>query len=246
MEKIKIIVADDSEPTRMIIRRFMASLPYVMIVAEVGDGEELLRQVIIEEPNLVLLDINMPKFNGIDAIKECIKILPNLKVIIISGNTEYALEAFDFSAIDYLVKPIERKRLYQATEKARQIIRKQNEDELKQFVKMKDEKMVIHSEGLLFFIHKKDIYFVEKIGRKNLIHTVKGKYETAETLGGVLKKLDPNSFFQSHRGYIVNFEQVSYIKPSGDTNLVYFNDYEENAYISKNRMNELLSYFKKV
>jgi two-component system LytT family response regulator len=246
MDKIKIIIADDNEQARTINRRFLETLPYAEIVAEVEDGEFLLREVIVEEPQLVLLDINMPKLNGIDAIKECIKILPNLNVIIISGHAEYAIDAFGFSAIDYLVKPIERNRLYQAMEKARQHINSQNDDELRQFLKLREEKLLINSEGLLLFIQKRDIFFVEKIGRKNLIHTAKRKYEVAETLGGLMKKLDPNRFFQTHRAYIVNFDRVSFIKPEGDTNLVYFDNYDQPAYISKNKMNELLYYFKKI
>lgn len=248
MEKLKIIIADDVESSRVITRRFLETLPHIDIVAEVSNGEELVRQVVIEEPNLVLLDINMPKQNGINAIKECIKILPQLKVIIISGHAEYALEAFDFSAVDYLIKPIERNRLFQAIEKARQIIRLRNHDEWKEFLKKNtnEEKMIVHSDGMIFFINISDILFVEKAGRKNLIHTINKKYEINETLGSVLKRLTTfTNFIQTHRSFIINFGKVTCIKPSGETHLVYFGNYEEPAYISKNRFNELLRYLKK-
>lgn len=123
MDEINIIIADDHEPSRTIIRRFIETLEQIRIVGEAGDGEELLELVGERKPNLVLVDITMPKLNGINAIKECIKSLPQLKVIFVTGHNEYAVEAFDISAVDYIVKPIERKRLAVAIEKARAILK---------------------------------------------------------------------------------------------------------------------------
>jgi diguanylate cyclase (GGDEF)-like protein len=119
---IKIVIADDHEPSRRIIRRFLEPLDQITIVGEAGSGEELIRAVADNEPNLVLVDINMPKMNGIQAIKECLSLNPGLKVIFITGHNEYAVEAFDVSAVDYIVKPIEKHRLEVAIEKAKTII----------------------------------------------------------------------------------------------------------------------------
>lgn len=127
MDLIKVVIADDHEPSRRIIRRFIGSLENISIVGEAGNGEELLGQIESAEPHLVLVDIGMPKLDGINAIKECMKINPHLKVIFITGHNEYAVDAFDVSAVDYIVKPIERARLTSAVEKARAIIKMNNE-----------------------------------------------------------------------------------------------------------------------
>jgi two-component system LytT family response regulator len=246
MEKVRIIVAEDDEASRKVIVRLLEALPYIEVVAEAKDGQELIRQILTEEPNLVLLDINMPKINGIHAIRECMKTFPEINMIIISGHPEYAIDAFNLSAIDYLMKPVERVRLYQAIEKARQLIQKKKEEEWKQLYKLKtsNEKLVVHAEGMIYFLQLKDVFFIEKVGRKTLLHTANQKIEILGTLGGLLERLDPSVFFQTHRSYIINFNQVSCIQPSGDTNLVYFHDYKEPAYISKNRMNDLLKFLK--
>jgi diguanylate cyclase (GGDEF)-like protein len=123
VDEIKIVIADDHEPSRKFIRRFLESMHQITIVAEAADGESLLRLVEQYRPNLVLVDISMPKLNGIKAIKECLKILPQLKVIFITGHNEYAVEAFDISAVDYIVKPIQRDRLITAIEKAKAILK---------------------------------------------------------------------------------------------------------------------------
>lgn len=248
MEKVRIVIAEDDASSRKVLRRFLEVLPYTEVVAETGDGEELLHTILTEEPNLVLLDIHMPRLNGIHAIKECLKVLPQLKTIFISGYSEYAVDAFDLSAVDYLVKPVERARLFQAVDKARGLIKLKNENEWSEFPKLKSrvEKIVVQAEGMIHFLPVDDIYFTEKVGRKTSIHTVHKKVEVFETLGALFKRLDPAVFFQTHRSYIVNFGRISRIKPSGETNLVYFDDYAEPAYISKNRMHELLKYLKRL
>jgi diguanylate cyclase (GGDEF)-like protein len=123
VDEIKIVIADDHEASRKFVRRFLASMDGISVVAEASDGEDLVKQIVIHQPNLVLVDISMPKMNGIKAIKECLKINPELKVIFITGHNEYAVEAFDISAVDYIMKPLERNRLAVAVDKARSIIK---------------------------------------------------------------------------------------------------------------------------
>lgn len=124
---IKVVIADDHEPSRKIIRRFLEPIDQLCIVGEASNGEELIKKIADNNPNLVLVDINMPKLNGLHAIKECIKLNPQLKVIFITGHVEYAVEAFDISAVDYIVKPIERNRLIVAIDKARDILKMNHE-----------------------------------------------------------------------------------------------------------------------
>jgi two-component system, LytTR family, response regulator len=242
MEKIRIVIAEDDEPSRRMMRRLLEAVPYTEVVAEATDGEQLIHHMLTEEPHLVLLDINMPKLDGIHAIQECVKILPELKIIVTSGYPDYAVDAFNLSAVDYLIKPIERTRLYAAIEKARRFVHSKRDEEWKQLkqLNIKGEKFMVQAEGIITFVPIKDILFFEKEGRKTLLHTLNRVLEVTETLGSILQRLNPAIFLQTHRSYIVNFDQVSFIKPSGDTNLVYFHNYDHPAYISKNRMLEIL------
>ena len=246
MEELKIVIADDNESSRTILRRFLESFQHLSIVGEAENGEDLLQKVILEEPQLVLVDVSMPILNGIDAIKECLKLLPQLKVIFITGHDDYAVEAFNMSAVDYIVKPVERMRLFHAIEKARQAVKSRNEQLWKEFDTMKDtwKRLVLRSDKAIHFIPMQDIVFIEKTARKVCVHTKYKVLEINETLGGLLKRLD-TGFLQTHRAYIVNFTFVSYIIPSGDSHLVYFQNYEKPAYISKHKLNEVLHLLEK-
>ena len=247
MEELKVIIADDTTTSRTVLRRFLESFQNISIVGEAENGEELLQKVAVEEPHLVLVDISMPILNGIEAIRSCMQILPQLKVIFITGHDDYAVEAFNLSAVDYIVKPVERVRLLQAVEKARQAVKSRNDQLLKEFSNMKEglKRLVLRAERTIHFIPFPDILFIEKTARKAVVHTKLKKIESNETLGALLKRLD-TGFLQTHRAYIVNFAHVSSIVPSGDTNLVYFHNDDRQAYISKHKLNEVLDLLEKM
>lgn len=115
---MKVLIAEDDLTSRKLLRHFISGLPNVEIVGEVTNGEELIRCTVTEKPDLALVDIGMPLLNGMEAIKSCKKLLPALQVIFITGCDQFALEAFSIRAIDYILKPIEKDRFYDALERA--------------------------------------------------------------------------------------------------------------------------------
>lgn len=244
MDELKYIIADDNASSRTLLRRFMELAPNVSLAGEAEDGEQLVQLVICEEPHLALVDIGMPRLNGLEAIKECMKHVPQLKVIFITGTDQFALEAFNLYAIDYILKPLDRFRLLHAVERARSVIKARSDESQEQlrFLKETLHKLIVRSEKTIHFLPMKDIIFIEKSGRKTKIHTYQKTIETAETLGMLLKKLD-YSFIQSHRAYLINFRHISSITPSGETNVVYFDQYPYPAYISKSKLTQVLDWF---
>src|SRR4051794_17416584 len=100
---MKVLIADDNPASRKLMKHLIKHLSNYQIVADVANGEELIRKVIMEKPDIALVDINMPLLSGMEAVKSCKKILPSLQVIFITGYDEYALEAFEVNAIDYIV-----------------------------------------------------------------------------------------------------------------------------------------------
>lgn len=233
-DKIKVVLADDNEPSREIMSRFLSFFPEFINVGEAKDGEELIELVMKTKPDLVLVDINMPKLNGIDAIKKLIAILGDIKFIFVTAYDEFAVEAFRLYAVDYVVKPVEMNRLLLALERAKKLLR------------MKDSKktntrkaLTIRFNGSIFNIFLDDILFIEKIERKTIIHTEKQKYESYETLENLQSDLS-EKFFQSHRSYIVNIESIYRISPSGNTYLIYFKNYEQPAYLARQKYSQLI------
>ena len=113
---MRVLIADDNATSRKLLKHLIKTVPNVQIVGEAINGEDLISKVMMEKPDIALVDIDMPLLNGMEAVKSCKKIVPSLQVIFITGHEEYALEAFGVNAIDYIVKPIDRDRLYAALE----------------------------------------------------------------------------------------------------------------------------------
>ncbi|GMN99097.1 LytR/AlgR family response regulator transcription factor [Parageobacillus thermoglucosidasius] len=235
MESFKIIIADDNATSRTLLRHFIHVLPQYKIVAEAVNGEEFVRLVLEEKPDIVLVDINMPGLNGMEAVKICKQAVPALQIIFITGYDEFAVEAFEISATDYIVKPIERARLFRALEKARKLLELSRQNCLS--IK-KDKRLGLKSHGSILFLPLDDILFVEKESRKTVIHTANERYETTETLSEIGDRLD-GCFFKTHRSYIVNLKKIVKIEPAGETYLAHFRDSHKIAYISKLKINEV-------
>ncbi|MGG0719998.1 response regulator [Robertmurraya massiliosenegalensis] len=234
----KILLVDDNHDSIEIIEYFIRNLPDFEIIGVCIDGEELVEQIILKKPDLVLTDINMPKKNGIDAIKECLSFNHDLKFIFFTGYDEYALEAFRLSAVDYLVKPIEKERLYQALDKARDLLRYEREKDNPMRPADTILNLTLKDQKGTRYIPLKDIYFIEKIEKKCLVYTKEEIYETNETISKLLERLD-DTFFHSHRSYIINLKKISHIMPRNESYIVHFANYSNQAIISKLKINDV-------
>lgn len=234
MQPIRTLLVDDHQDSLEILAYFVQQHQNFNIIETAQNGEELIEKVITYKPELVIADINMPKLTGVEAIKKCLKIFPDLKCIFVTGYDDYAVEAFDMSAVDYIVKPVERTRLHVALERAFGIIRKKelslNPGE--------NKRLPIKFNGSLYYIPMKDIYFIEKLGKKCMIHTKKNIFETYENISDIYQMLD-ETFYLTHRSNIINLDKISHITPRNETYLVYFIGYDQHASISKLKIMEV-------
>lgn len=234
MEKFKIIIADDDRSSRTILSHFIHLLSEYQVIEEVSSGEELIQLVIAQRPEIVLADINMPGMNGVEAVKICKERFPGLQVIFTTGHDEFAVEAFNISAADYIVKPIERTRLFMALEKAKKLVQLyRNADQ-----KKNRNKLAIKSNNTFLYLSVDEILYIEKGGRKTILHTANSQFETSESLQELEGKL-PAHFYKTHRSYLVNLKKIIKIESSGETYLSYFTGTEKVAYISKLKINEV-------
>lgn len=232
---MKVLIAEDHAPSRKLLIHLIKLLPDYQIVGEAVNGEELIKMAMIEKPDIALVDINMPLIDGMEAIKSCKEMVPSLHVIFITGHDEYALAAFDVNAIDYIVKPIERGRLYSALERAAALIR--HSTPLQQRHSVKKDLMIKHL-NQYSFIPLDEMIFIERADRKTVIHTIHKKYQLNEPLTNLEEVLD-SRFIGSHRSYIINLDYLTRIEASGQSYKAYFKNYEETAKVSKNKLEEL-------
>ncbi|MGG1576300.1 LytR/AlgR family response regulator transcription factor [Fictibacillus sp. NRS-1165] len=233
---MKVLIAEDDASSRKLLKLFIDSLPDYHIVGEAKNGEELIKYAASEKPDMALVDIGMPLLNGMEAVKACKEFQPSMQVIFITGHDDYALEAFEVRAVDYMMKPIERNRLYGALDRAAHVIYSQGErvPTVKKDLKIKQQRNII-------FIPLDDILFIERMDRKSVIHTKNKSYETNEPLASLEVALD-SRFQASHRSYIINAEHLVRIEAAGQMYKAYFKDYGETAKISKHKVDELQRY----
>ena len=115
-DELRVIMVDDEAPARRLLREYLEGTPGVSIVAECGNGFEAVKAVAEHEPDLMLLDIQMPKLDGFEVVELLERDLP---IIFITAHDEHALRAFEVHAVDYLLKPYSAERLREAIERAR-------------------------------------------------------------------------------------------------------------------------------
>jgi two-component system response regulator AlgR len=117
---MKILLVDDEPAARVRLRSLLAEIdPDLTIVGEAGNGADALRQLAETEPDVVLLDVGMPRLNGLDAAREIARLERPPAVVFVTAHDDHAVEAFEVSAVDYLLKPVRKERLAAALRKAR-------------------------------------------------------------------------------------------------------------------------------
>ena len=237
MEQIKVVIADDDPSSRTLLAQFTQLMPNYIIAGEAASGNELLELVMKEKPEIILLDIQMPDLNGVEAAKACKLMAPSLHIIFTTGHEEYAVEAFNLSAVDYLVKPIERTRFFMALEKARKSIEVAKAIESRA-AKKEWKRLAIRSNQTFVYLPVEEILFIEKEGRKSVIHTVDERFVTHEPLQELEERL-PDYFYKTHRSYLVNLKKIVRIEALGETYSAHFANSEKTAYISKLKINEV-------
>jgi two-component system LytT family response regulator len=235
LEKIRIVIAEDDSSSRLLLHHFINLFSDFEVIGEAANGEELFQLVVDKKPDIALVDINMPGMTGVEAVKVSKEVMPSLQVIFTTGYEDFAVEAFNMSAVDYIVKPIERTRLFIALDKAKKAI--QLERTLAQKSKQYN-KLSIKSNNSYLYLTIEDILFIEKEGRKTILHTKNERFETTESLLD-LKLTLPSYFYKTHRSFLVNLTKIIKIEPSGETYLACFENTSKNAYISKLKISEV-------
>jgi len=219
-EKLKILVADDEQPSRRKVISFLKELQKNVTIIEAENGKEAIDKIKSEKPDLVLLDIQMPGFDGFAVIENVgIDIMP--PVVFITAYDQYAINAFEINAVDYLLKPFDKNRFKKSFDRAIEHIHSKNKlgndyklliEEIKKEKKYLDRFMV-NIGSKYFFINVNEIIYVSAEEKYIELHTDKGKYLVRETMNNTEESLDPQKFARIHRSYIVNIEQIKEMQP---------------------------------
>ncbi|QIB27671.1 LytR/AlgR family response regulator transcription factor [Caloranaerobacter azorensis] len=218
---IRVIIADDDENVRHILRLYLRQIKGVELIAEAADGKELLNFIFKMKPDVVLTDIKMPNMSGLDVAKIIREADETLSLIFITSYNEYMSEAFNVYATDYIQKPIQKKRLFKTLEYIKNM-------------KSKVQLIDFSTTSGQILINSNDILFIESVKRQRIIHTFTQKYCTYESLNSIEDRLNKEYFIRTHRSFIVNIKKVEeVVLYCRSSRKILFRNYEECALLSK-------------
>lgn len=213
---IKALIIDDEPLARMIVREYLQQYPEIELAQECGDGFEGFKAIQQHKPDLIFLDIQMPKINGFEML-ELLEEPP--AVIFTTAFDEYAIKAFESHAIDYLLKPFSQERFDKAIKKweeQRKNTPVANTSALLEATGLQppqNQRVVVKTGSRIKIIPAEDILFLEAADDYVKIHTTEGAFLKNKTMNFFEKSLDPASFVRTHRSYIVNIKEITRIDP---------------------------------
>ena len=215
---MKVLIIDDEPLARGLVKEYLLDFPQFELVAECQDGFEGLKAIQQHQPDLIFLDIQMPKINGFEMLELLDKIPA---VIFTTAFDEYAMKAFDAHAIDYLLKPFSKERFQNALQKATGFIGFSNLQPTQQMLQTNvpmpgtamANRIVVKENSKIKIIPIASIQFFESADDYVKIHTSEGIYLKNKTMAYFESTIDPTQFIRIHRSYLVNVQLISRIDP---------------------------------
>ena len=214
---MKVIIIDDEPLARSIIREYLQFHPELELIGECSDGFEGVKSIQQHQPDLIFLDVQMPKINGFEML-ELIEEPP--AVIFTTAFDEYAIKAFENHAVDYLLKPFSRDRFDKAIAKWNQAGKSVSSKE--QLAPLLDSvssspaeqhRVVVKLAGKIRIIPIEEIHYLEAADDYVKIHTREGAFLKNKTMGHFESVLNKTLFVRTHRSYMVNITEITRIDP---------------------------------
>ncbi|MCF8340476.1 MAG: LytTR family DNA-binding domain-containing protein [Chitinophagaceae bacterium] len=213
MEK-KVLIIDDERLARVELRKLLAEFPEIEIIGEASNAQEAKQKIEELDPDLIFLDIQMPGKSGFDLLAE---LEPSPQVIFTTAYNEYALKAFEVNALDYLLKPVDPKRLTDAIHKLAVQDEKlritRSENILNNNVLYEHDQVFVKDGERCWFVKLSEIRLFESVGNYAKVHFSTNKPLILKSLNALEERLDIKVFFRANRKYIVNMRMIEKVEP---------------------------------
>jgi two-component system LytT family response regulator len=204
--RLKALIADDEPLARRKIRTLLEREPDVEVAAECGSGREAARLIRDLDPNLVFLDIEMPELDGLSVLEELGSQAP--AVIFVTAYEQYAVRAFEVKALDYLLKPFDRRRFRVALDRARQRLRDSGGSGQRAL-----NRLLVRSGDRTRVLKVDDVDWLEAADNYVKVHARGRTHLLRETLTHLQSRLDSARFVRIHRSTVVNVERIQTLYP---------------------------------
>lgn len=224
------IIVEDEYPARKELDYFIKTFSSIKIEEEFDDSMKALEYIQNHHIDIIFLDINMPKLDGI-ILGKIIRNMENKpKVVFITAHPEYAIDAFEVEAFDYILKPYSENRIITALHRLERSSTKKIAASNKITLWKNDKMMVINVE---------DIYYCQASERKVSVYSKNDEFEIVSTISDFFKKLPGSNFFRCHRSYIVNLDKITEITPwFNNTYVIKLGVMKTDIPVSRNYINE--------
>jgi len=215
-KRLKVIIVDDEAPARALLSEYLADHPDLEVVAECANGFEAVKAVHELSPDLMLLDVQMPKLDGIEVL-ELLDSPP--AVIFTTAFEEHALKAFELHAVDYLLKPFSPERLAEALTRARDRIERHETQPLTELAAARRpdgaslRRVLVREGARIHIIPCPEIDYVEAQDDYVVFHSQGRALRKKQTLTELAGLLPPESFVRIHRCYLLHLERLDRLEP---------------------------------
>ncbi len=222
---IRAIIVDDEPLARQMIKEYLEDFPEIRVVGECRNGRQAIKSINEQKPDLVFLDIRMPGMDGFEVL-EHLKVIP--QIVFSTAYNDFALKAFEVNAVDYLLKPYDRKRFAKAVRRVLQRRQKPTE-EFDRLVKLLQQIRESPMEPRRIFVRvgKKivsaqtdDILWIEAEGDYTKLHTANETYLCNLSLNALEERLGSSRFVRVHRSYMIAKDSVEHLKSDGEGGFV--------------------------
>ncbi len=219
-QKILALIIEDEAPARRLLQEFLKQFPEIELLDECADGFEGAKKIMELKPDLIFLDIQMPRINGFEML-ELLKGEQLPLIIFTTAYDEFAIKSFEYNTCDYLLKPLNRERFEKAIEKAIKLLSEgkntptQLDNLIDQNISRSNflDRIVIRSGSQIQVVHCEDLLCIEASDDYVIIHTKEEQWVKKQTLKFYEQKLDPGEFARVHRSFVINLSAITRIEP---------------------------------
>jgi two-component system LytT family response regulator len=223
---IRVLIADDDPLARRKMRDLLQAEPDLEVAGEAADGEEAVEAILNEEPDLVLLDVQMPRMDGFEVIR-AVGVSRMPPVVFATGHDDFALRAFDAGAVDYLLKPYDRDRLHAALARARRVVGRGDgggRDALEARLRSllagtlpaapeHLERLLVKSGGQFVMVRMPEVDWIESAANYVSLHVGARSHLHRQTMAGMEQQLDPRQFMRIRSSAIINLDRIASVQP---------------------------------
>jgi two-component system, LytTR family, response regulator LytT len=206
---IRTLIVDDEPYSRDELKHILGNFPAIKIVGEAESGESAVLSAIHLQPDVVFLDVEMPKMNGMKAAKALLELKKAPLVVFATAYPQFAAEAFRYNAIDYLLKPYDEEQIQETINR----IEKNFFSHVEQDIAKPQGKLALEVNGEIIYLEPKEILYIVRDDKVTKLITKSGEFEAKTPLKDLESRLQNFGFFRIHKSFLVNLEYVNRLSP---------------------------------